>query len=121
MGAGRPTDYKSEYCDEAVKYIGGGKSKEAFAGHIGHAVSTIYLWEQVHPEFSEAVKRGEAMSQDFWEELGLVGTTEGKNFNATTWIFNMKNRFKWKDRHDITSDDKELKGLVQVDYVTQKD
>jgi len=121
MPAGRPTDYKPEYCAEAIDYIGHGKSKEAFAGHIGVAVSTVYLWLDKHPEFSEAVKRGEAMSQDFWEELGLVGTTEGKNFNATTWIFNMKNRFKWKDRHDITSEDKQLKGLVSVDYGNKED
>jgi transposase len=64
MPAGRPTDYKPEYCAEAIDYIGHGKSKEAFAGHIGVAVSTVYLWLDKHPEFSEAVKRGEAMSQD---------------------------------------------------------
>jgi hypothetical protein len=44
----------------------------------------------------------------FWEELGIVGTTEGKNFNASAWALNMKNKLHWRDRMDVTSDDKQL-------------
>ena len=121
MPAGRPTDYKPEYCAEAIDYIGHGKSKEAFAGHLGICKQTLYTWMDKYPEFLDAVNKGETISQDFWEELGITGITEGNHFNAATWIFNMKNRFKWKDRHDITSEDKQLKGLVSVDYGNKED
>ena len=39
-------------------------------------------------------------SQCFWEKQGRMATFGATpNFNATTWIFNMKNRFSedWKD------------------------
>lgn|SRR3990167_7086635 len=111
---GRPTDYIPEYCEQVEEFMSTGLSQEAFAGNIGVSEDTIYEWKKVHKEFSEAVKRGVSKSRKFWEELGLVGTTEGNHFNAPTWIFNMKNRFKWKDRHDITTDDEKLDGLVVV-------
>jgi hypothetical protein len=38
----------------------------------------------------------------FWEQIGLGGTTgQFKNFNAAAYIFTMKNKFKWKDKHEI--------------------
>ena len=114
MTAGRPTKYKSEYCDLVIEKMSQGYSKEAVAGFIGIAKDTLYNWIKAHKEFSDAIKRGEMLSQVFWEELGLVGTTEGKNFNATAWIFNMKNRFNWRDKQDITSDDKPLPASVVV-------
>jgi len=101
---GRPSEYDTSYCEEAIQYIGNGKSKEAFAGHIGVAKQTLYNWMSAHKEFMDAIKVAESVSQDFWEELGIIGTTEGKNFNATTWIFNMKNRFSWKDKMEIGGD-----------------
>lgn len=40
---------------------------------------------------------------------GIVGKIPG--FNASVWIFNMKNRFKWRDRHDI-----EVQGQINVQH-----
>lgn len=110
---GRPTSYDPVYCDMIIDYMSGGKSKDAFAGHIGVAKSTIYEWIKKHREFSNSVKIAEAKCQDFWEELGVVGTTEGKNFNASTWIFNMKNRFGWRDKTEVdhTSQGKRIVGF----------
>jgi transposase len=113
---GRPTDYKPEYCEMLVEHMKRGLSFEAFGAVVDVCEDTLYEWRKVHPEFSEAYKRGLAHSRNFWEELGLIGTTEGKNFNATTWIFNMKNRFKWKDRHDVTTDDEKLEVVQVVNY-----
>lgn len=119
---GRPSDYDPKYCDEIIEFMARGLSKEAFAGQIGVAKQTIYNWMDAHKEFLDAVKEAESKCELFWEELGLVGTTEGKNFNATTWIFNMKNRFKWKDRTDVTSDDEKLPTTIQVvNYGGNKD
>src|SRR3990167_10988627 len=111
---GRPTDYKPEYCKKLEEHMKRGLSLEAFGAVVDCSEDTLYEWRKVHPEFSESYKKGKSHSLQFWEELGLVGTTEGNHFNAPTWIFNMKNRFKWKDRHDITTDDEKLDGLVVV-------
>jgi len=42
-----------------------------------------------------------------WEKIGLEGTMGGiKGFNATSWSFNMKNRFPrdWRDKQNIDFD-----------------
>jgi hypothetical protein len=52
-------------------------------------------------EFSTTVNKAHDLCQVWWERAGrkmAVGETHG---NATTWIFNMKNRFGWGDRQQI--------------------
>ena len=101
-GEGKPSSFKPEYCEQLIQYMSGGLSFEAFAGHLGVAVSTIWQWEQEHEKFAEAKKVGYALGLEFWEKLGR-NAAAGKvpNFNATVWIFNMKNRYQWRDRHEI--------------------
>ena len=94
---GRPTKYDPKYCQEVIDYMAQGKSKEAFAGHIDVAKQTIYTWMEAHEEFLDAIKKGEAKCQDFWEEMGIQMALAGQG-NATVWIFNMKNRFSWRDK-----------------------
>lgn len=98
------TNYKPEYCQQIIKFMETGKSKEAFAGSIGVSRQAIYNWMKAQDDFKEACGIAEARCQNFWEELGLVGVTEGKNFNATAWIYNMKCRFpdQWREKQEIS-------------------
>jgi len=106
---GRPTLYKPEYCQTLIDHMSNGLSYESFAGVVGTAKQTIYDWEKAHPEFLDAKQRAFALSQVFWEQKGIDGlfsTSESdedgnrssKSINASVWIFNMKNRFGWRDR-----------------------
>lgn len=108
MPAGRPTKYKKEYCDLLVEDMARGYSYEAFAGLIKVHVDTLYEWEKIHPEFSDAKKAAVAQGRRTWEGWGMDGLwtmtskEEGsRSMNATLWIFNMKNRFGWRDRQEI--------------------
>lgn len=95
---GRPSKYNPALIEDLVKHMTQGLSFESFAGRVGVHKDTLYEWLKHHPEFSDAKKRGEAGSLLFWEKLGLLGVVgKQKGFNATMWIFNMKNRFKWRD------------------------
>jgi hypothetical protein len=99
---GQPTKYRPEYCQELVEFMAKGYSIEAFAGHIRVTADTVYEWCRVHKEFSEAKKEGTVRCREFYEKIGLAGATgQLKNFNVTAWIFNMKNRFGWRDKHEI--------------------
>lgn len=111
---GRPTKYDAKYCNELINHMALGFSFESFAGKIDVAESTINLWQIEHPEFSEAHQIGKSKMRLFWEEMGIIGTTEGKNFNASAWALNMKNKLRWTDRQDITSDDKEIVPHVTI-------
>ena len=103
MPAGRPSKYRQEYCDLLVKHMEDGLSFESFAGVVHVDRDTIYEWANKHKEFSDAKKRGQALCQIWWESKGKEGLFTGKDekFNATVWLFNMKNRFGWRDQQSI--------------------
>lgn len=58
MGAGRPTDYREEYNEQAEKLCKLGFTDQELAEFFEVHVDTIYEWKSRHSKFSEAVKRG---------------------------------------------------------------
>jgi hypothetical protein len=70
-------------------------------------------WVKDEPEFSETIKAGKMLSEAWWQENGRTNL-QNKDFNFTGWYMNMKNRFGWKDRQDVTTNDKQLEGLVII-------
>jgi hypothetical protein len=83
-----------------------GYSFESFAAEIDIAHSTLYKWVHDFPEFAKAKAVAYDKCRSFWEKVGmqgLMGETEGK-FNSAIWIFNMKNRFQWTDRHETKTE-----------------
>lgn len=108
MPAGRPTKYKPEFCQDLIDHLKEGLSIECFGAtlHAAYGVhvckDTVYEWCKVYPEFSDAKKVGESYSQMFWEHLGIKGAKgDYIGFSGSAWIFNMKNRFKWRDQKEI--------------------
>ena len=92
-----------------VKHIEEGYSKEAFVpcdyrtieSHLSKYATDL----QSEKKLVEQAFRGNRL---FWEEKGKKGLMVGKRFNATVWIFNMKNRFKdeWMDKIVRENNDK---------------
>jgi len=99
---GRPSLYDPKYCKEIIVWMARGFSIKSFAGKIGVDESTIYSWIDKHKELNQSIKRGRAKSVLYWEQIGMLGMM-GKipNFNATIWIFNMKNRLGWSDKLSV--------------------
>lgn len=104
----RPTDYDPKYCDEIVEFMGLGYSKTAFAGHIGFCHDTVVEWAKVHPEFSVAVRRGQAKRTMALEKTLIDGETGPK---VTAHIFALKNAApgEWRDKTET-----EHSGAVQI-------
>lgn len=108
MAGGRPSKYKPEYCEKLVEHMSAGYAFESFSATIGVHRDTLYEWEKVHPEFSEAKKKGTEASFLWWEKLGMAGAVgKVKNFNAAVWIFSMKNKFGYRDKHEHTNPDQQ--------------
>ena len=102
MPGGRPTKYKPEMCQQAIDFMSKGFSKAETSAELGISRETLNQWEKSNDEFSDAIKEGERQSALWWAKMGMAGMT-GKvpGFNATIWIFNMKNRHGWADKQEI--------------------
>lgn len=100
---GRPTKYDPSFCAKVIELGKTGASKAEMALDLGIAYSTFDLWQNEKADFSEAVKEAEAHSRGWWEKNGRLATFGGvEGFNATSYIFQMKNRFSehWRDKRE---------------------
>jgi hypothetical protein len=102
MPAGRPTDYREEFCENVVEWGRLGKSRAWIAAELGICRQTLANWEEAHPEFLDATTRAKLLSQRWWEDAGQDGMTSDK-FNATVWAKNMNCRFRdeWVDKQEV--------------------
>lgn len=106
--------YKPKYCAELVEHMTSGLSFESFGAKVDAHRSTLHRWREKNPEFRDAYEIGKLKSLYFWEVLGRSGATgRVPSFNATSWIFNMKNRFDWGDN---VSETKELAQVIKLAY-----
>lgn len=118
---GRPTKYDPKYCQEIIDFMSTGKSLTAFAGEIEINKATLYDWEKVHPDFHDAINIARQKCQAKWESLGFDGLFMGKedgSFSQSTWIFNMKARFGYRDKIEV---DHEHKGEIKLSYNLDKE
>lgn len=99
MPAGRPTDYDEAYADQVLRHLSEGYTLASFGGIVGCSRDTLYEWAKVHPQFSDAIKRGRAAGQHKWETRLSKQAEEGSG-NTAAIIFAMKNLYKddWADR-----------------------
>ncbi len=106
MGAGRPSEFRPEYCAIAENVLANGESKAAVCAELEISKQTLYDWQDMHPEFKEAIEIGLYKSQRDWEAIGRNAALGGVDkFPQSSWIFTMKNRF----RDDYAEEKKEDK------------
>lgn len=126
MGAGRPTKYKPEFCHQAREIAKLGAIDAEIATILGVANSTLDLWKNEYPEFSEALNEGKEIADSnvqkslYHRAVGyshkavkIFQTRDGETIeheyteryppDPTSGIFWLKNRKRadWKDRHDV--------------------
>jgi transposase len=127
-GVGRPTLYRPEYPKQAAKLCLLGATDKELSEFFEVSESTINLWKQEYPEFSESIKRGKVLADAQVAEklfyratgytchdshisnyLGKITVTPIKKHyppDTTAAIFWLKNRQKdkWRDKqeHEIS-------------------
>jgi len=100
--------YTEGHCAKAIEVLSNGESLVAVAAELGVSRKTVYEWKDKHPEFKEAIEKGLALSQRYWEQMGHDGTTgSNKDFSATPWMFTMKSRFRDDYADDKSTDSKD--------------
>ena len=115
MTAGRPKEFTQEWIDDHIDsnpaMYENGESNLEVAVELGMCKDTFYELKKEYPEFSDAVKKGLVRSEAWWSKLGRFGAAGKADIQPTTWIFNMKNRFNWRDKTEAT---------VEVAHTLQK-
>ena len=91
--AGRPTDYRPEYCEDIIAFCSGGESLTAWCAKQGISRNTLYEWRDRHPTFADAIARARVVACAWWENQ--VRTNLGdRNFNTRSAEFIMGNQFR---------------------------
>lgn len=110
----RPTEYRQEFCGRVIEMGRKGKSKAQIAAALDVSRQTLDNWAGAHPEFLDAVKDARDLALAWWEDQGQTGLRAEK-FNATAFIFQVKNRFR-DDYADRTSLEHTGKGGGPIEY-----
>jgi hypothetical protein len=99
---GRPKfEVTEEVLERAERAMAQGLTKEQCAAALGISVSTFQLYQAENSEFSEAIKRGEAMGiEEVTNALFENATLERDN---TAIIFYLKNRAGWVDKKEVAT------------------
>lgn len=100
---GRPSKYDPSYCDLVLDLGAEGKSRAQIAASLGVSRDTIHEWSRVHREFSDALRKAKDLELAWWESAGQMNMTR-QGFNATAFIFQMKNRFR-DDYRDVIANE----------------
>ena len=111
---GPPSKYDPSKLEEVLNLMAEGGSLAEVCALLGISEETLNQWRKgdgkyYKPELSETIKKGIGLSKSWWEKNGRVNL-ENKNFSYTGWYMNMKNRFGWADKTDITSKGEKLQG-----------
>ena len=124
---GRPSAFKSEYAEQALKLCRLGATDADMAGFFGVSEQTVNAWKTAHPAFLESLKEGKALADAevadklFRRATGyehaavkivanattgqehIVHYTERYAPDTTAAIFWLKNRRPdlWRDKRDM--------------------
>lgn len=79
--AGRPTSYKPEYAEQAVKLCQLGATDAELADFFKVTTVTIWRWQSAHEEFCNALTRGKQKA-DERVERSLYARATGYTFDA---------------------------------------
>lgn len=125
MPAGRPTDYKPEFCEMLIEHMSKGLSFESFAGVVGSCRAVLYDWERKHKEFLDAKRKGTDLCLLFYETNGVEGMWDKEDYDASTkirtskklndrvWRLNMANRFGWRENQTLQEKIVEKRLIIQ--------
>lgn len=100
---GRPTKYRSEFCEQIRELAREGLSKTEMAVELGISRQCWHDWAEAHAEFLDAIKEAEWIAQAWWERSGRMGVFMGKKFNQNAWRTQVFNRFhhEYRDRRHV--------------------
>ena len=112
---GRPKfEINEEVLQRTERLMAQGLTRDQCARALGISVATFYVYQAENSEFSEAIKRGEALGiEEVTNALFENATLERDN---TAIIFYLKNRAGWVDKqeHKVETENKVTLDLTRI-------
>jgi len=105
--------------DYIIDEMSQGASLEEIKAYLNISNDVHTRWVNEELPYQETIKRGIELSKAWWMKKGRT-ELENKDFSYTGWYMNMKNRFMWKDRQDVTTNDKDLPTPI-LNGISKKD
>ena len=101
-----------------------GMTDVQIAIRLGVCTDSLYEWSKKSKDFALLMKYAKELAQDHWLKLfndNMIFTQGKDNTKLDTigWIFNMKNRFNWRDKTELSSD-KDSPLIVNLDVKASK-
>ena len=90
--------YKAEYANQLPDMFSNGEDVAEVCLKLGISRRAFYDWIEKHPKFKEGYELGKLASEAWWSKLGRAGAAGKVQIQPTVWIFNMKNKFGWRDQ-----------------------
>jgi transposase len=96
---GRPSKYQPEMCMDLIYKMAQGKSFNTACVEMGINPDTGYEYvkekgDYYKPEFAEAKKWGQALSERWWDEVGRLNLNN-KDFNNVLYMMIRQNMHGW--------------------------
>ena len=126
MTAGRPSDYREEYCKLVIELGKKGHTVAMMALDIGTAKQTLYTWMKAHPKFMDAMKEAISNAQAYLEQIGLDELVDGK---LNTVLYNKIMSCRFREDYtetvinknlDMDKDDVESLQESQLEQIARK-
>lgn len=90
---GRPTKYKSEYCERIIELGKQGYSYAEIAADLEVDKASLYDWAAAHEDFSTALRAAKTYEQA-WFEREARSNMKNRDFNANLWYRSAASRFR---------------------------
>lgn len=97
-------DFKEEYCQELINWVGKGRTLKSFLGRIGATRKVFDTWCESFPDLKSALEISEAISLGHFEQLAKMQALGVIRGNQTMLWNLMKNRHpeEFKDKVEFS-------------------
>ena len=82
---GRPSSYKSWYCDRVLYLAAEGCGKAEIAVGLGVSVKTLNAWAATYDDFREAMSQAKELEYAWWLAVGRKGQFT-RTWNSSAWV-----------------------------------
>lgn len=97
----RPSTYTDIMGREVINLMATGLSLTAAMAELGYHRQTAYDWQEKYPEFSDAVKVGQAKRQLFLERRLLKDELAGPQVTGTIFALKNTGTGDWREKHEV--------------------